>query len=199
MRDERVNRRTLAVTFLTAIMVIATMASMATAGNVFAYNRNQATGASNDCGDGQEPTNIGCQNADSQIQGDENSAALTSQQTFPSVTTAPETPEPSTTGTLKVIKEATCSAGIRECPGTGDYRFRVFINNGQDPAFSFPGSSTGTTREIEGGSTYEVEEVHPELLPGQILKTTFSPHCSGTIEAGESLICTFTNEIFLAG
>jgi hypothetical protein len=48
---------------------------MATTENVFASNSNQATASTNDCGNGQMPTNIGCQNVDSQIQGDGNSVA----------------------------------------------------------------------------------------------------------------------------
>src|SRR5918996_1544486 len=68
-----------------AVMLVAATTEMAITGYAFAYNRNQATSAAaNDCGNGQVPTNIGCQNTNSQIQGDENSVALSSQQTFPS-------------------------------------------------------------------------------------------------------------------
>jgi hypothetical protein len=71
---------------LAAVMLVAATTEMAIPGYVFAYNRNQATSAAaNDCGNGQVPTNVGCQNTDSQIQGDKNSVTLTSQQTFPSV------------------------------------------------------------------------------------------------------------------
>jgi hypothetical protein len=81
--------RTLIIASMLGIMLLAsTVISMPTTENVFAYNRNQAIGA-NDCGNGQVPTNIGCQNTDSQTQGDENSVALTSQQTFPSITREP--------------------------------------------------------------------------------------------------------------
>jgi hypothetical protein len=95
-----VNERTkqprfgIAVIAVAAVMLVAATTEMAISGYVFAYNRNQATSAANDCGNGQVPTNIGCQNTDSQIQGDENSVALTSQQTFPSVTREPPTTEP---------------------------------------------------------------------------------------------------------
>src|ERR687891_586510 len=75
-----------------AVMLVAATTEMAITGYAFAYNRNQASSAANDCGNGQIPTNIGCQNTDSQIQGDENSVALTSQQTFPSVTREPPSP-----------------------------------------------------------------------------------------------------------
>jgi hypothetical protein len=71
------------------VMLVAATIEMAITGYAFAYNRNQATSAANDCGNGQVPTNIGCQNTDSQIEGDENSVALTSPQTFPSITREP--------------------------------------------------------------------------------------------------------------
>ena len=54
--------------------------------DVIAYESNQAKSDTNACGNGVAPMNVGCQNIDSQIQGDENSVALTAQQTFPSVT-----------------------------------------------------------------------------------------------------------------
>ena len=99
--SKRHSRLSIAIIGVAAVMLIAASAennrsSGSITGYVFAYNRNQATGAANDCGNGQEPTNIGCQNTDSQIQGDENSAAITSQQTFPSVTRgeSPTTSEP---------------------------------------------------------------------------------------------------------
>jgi hypothetical protein len=82
-----------------AAMLVAATTEKAITGYAFAYNRNQATGAANDCGNGQVSTNIGCQNTDSQIQGDENSVALTSQQTFPSVTSEPSPTGFSVTGT----------------------------------------------------------------------------------------------------
>lgn len=55
---------------------------------------NQATSQTNACGNGEAeavdstpvllgPPNIGCQNTDSQIQGDENAVGSTAQQTFP--------------------------------------------------------------------------------------------------------------------
>ena len=46
------------------------------------YEKNQATSQANACGNGENPINVGCQNTDSQIQGDENQVAMTAQQTF---------------------------------------------------------------------------------------------------------------------
>lgn len=45
------------------------------------YNsKSQAVSQVNDCGNGELPLNVWCQNTASQIQGDENSAALASEQ-----------------------------------------------------------------------------------------------------------------------
>ena len=46
---------------------------------------NQATSQVNDCGNGEYPLNVGCQNTASQIQGDDNTATLASDQSFPEV------------------------------------------------------------------------------------------------------------------
>ena len=46
------------------------------------YEKSQATSQANACGNGEVLINIGCQNTDSQIQGDENQVAITAQQTF---------------------------------------------------------------------------------------------------------------------
>jgi hypothetical protein len=44
---------------------------------------NQATSQANACGNGELPLNVGCQNVDSQIQGDENAVSLAADQSFP--------------------------------------------------------------------------------------------------------------------
>ncbi len=46
------------------------------------YESSQAVSQVNDCGNGELPLNVGCQNTASQIQGDDNSAALASEQEF---------------------------------------------------------------------------------------------------------------------
>jgi hypothetical protein len=56
-----------------------------TADSVFAYEKNQAVSQTNACGNGELPLNVGCQNIDSQIQGDENSVVLAADQVFPSI------------------------------------------------------------------------------------------------------------------
>ena len=85
------------------MLIAATMTSMVSTQNVFAYTRNQATAATNDCGNGEAPTNIGCQNTDCQIQGDENACALTSQQAFPSLVRQPPITETTTLTVIKVV------------------------------------------------------------------------------------------------
>jgi hypothetical protein len=73
------------VVAMTAMLVGAT--ALATTDSVFAggYKKSQATSQANACGNGFMPINVGCQNTNSQIQGDENQVALTAQQTFPEV------------------------------------------------------------------------------------------------------------------
>ena len=46
---------------------------------------SQATSQANACGNGKYPLNVGCQNVESQIQGDENGVALSADQSFPEV------------------------------------------------------------------------------------------------------------------
>ena len=64
MVNERIKepRLAIAVIAVATVMLIAATTEMAITGYAFAYNRNQATGAANDCGNGEIPTNIGCQN-----------------------------------------------------------------------------------------------------------------------------------------
>ncbi|MGA7371013.1 MAG: hypothetical protein WBX01_17985 [Nitrososphaeraceae archaeon] len=78
--------RNMAIVAAVAALLLATTAISATSHNVFAtYKRNQATSQANACGNEFLPTNVGCQNTGSQIQGDENGVALAAQQTFPEV------------------------------------------------------------------------------------------------------------------
>jgi hypothetical protein len=70
-----------------AVMLIGATA-FATTDSAFAdgkkkYEKNQAISQANACGNGELPLNVGCQNVDSQIQGDENVVALAADQAFP--------------------------------------------------------------------------------------------------------------------
>ncbi len=82
------NQKTYAIVTIAAVaaMLIATSAISvedAFAGKKKKTEYNQATSQANACGNGEFPTNVGCQNIDSQVQGDENGVAITGQQTFP--------------------------------------------------------------------------------------------------------------------
>jgi hypothetical protein len=65
---------------LAVMLVAATTAALATTGNAFAYEKSQAVSPVNDCGNGELPLNVWCQNTASQIQGDENEVATSSEQ-----------------------------------------------------------------------------------------------------------------------
>jgi hypothetical protein len=58
------------------------------------YDKSQAVSQVNDCGNGELPINVGCQNTASQIQGDDNSAALSSAQGFSEVEVEAPAPAP---------------------------------------------------------------------------------------------------------
>jgi uncharacterized membrane protein len=71
----------IAVAALAAMLIAST--ALATADNAFAdkkkktsYEKTQATYQANDCGNGDTPIDVFCQNLDSQIQGDGNAVAI---------------------------------------------------------------------------------------------------------------------------
>jgi hypothetical protein len=180
---------------ITALMLLGTttaaISTLTTSESVFAYRNSQATSQVNDCGNGELPLNVGCQNTDSQIQGDRNSVALSSQQTFP--------PPPPTTGSLIVIKIVQCIAG-QQCPGLPNpSSFTIFVESVCDAQGNcenldqFPGSSEGTTLTLEPGIyRFDAEEV--DLPPNlDFAEVDLSPGCTGTIQAGQEITCTITN------
>ncbi|MPZ08371.1 MAG: hypothetical protein GEU26_18480 [Nitrososphaeraceae archaeon] len=73
------------VAAMTAMLIGAT--ALATTDSAFAgkkkYEKNQAISQANACGNGELPLNVGCQNVDSQIQGDENVVSIAADQSFP--------------------------------------------------------------------------------------------------------------------
>jgi Thrombospondin type 3 repeat len=196
--------RNIAIFAVAAMLLATTVMSSSTGYNAFAYKKNQATSQANACGNEFIPINIGCQNTDSQIQGDENLVSLAAQQTFPEVklvqekpspppTTPSPPPEPQT-ATLIVIKKVVCSPDLTEngrCPSPEQLQFTV---SGENPnPRSFQGSSTGTPVSLEPGE-YDVTEVAPNLEPPIITLLPVFDHCSGDIIAGQKLTCTVTNE-----
>jgi hypothetical protein len=81
------------VAAMTAVLIGAI--ALASTDNAFAggKEKNQATSSANTCGNEEVPINVGCQNANSQEQGDENAVSITTQQTFPEFELEEE-PEP---------------------------------------------------------------------------------------------------------
>jgi hypothetical protein len=77
------NSKNLAVVAVAAVAVML-VASLVGTNTVFAggYEKNQATSQANACGNGKLPLNVGCQNIDSQIQGDENAVSVAAEQVF---------------------------------------------------------------------------------------------------------------------
>jgi uncharacterized membrane protein len=74
---------TIAVVAAVAVMLVATTAVAtedAFAGKKREYS--QATSQANACGNGKLPLNVGCQNTDSQVQGDENVITQAAAQEF---------------------------------------------------------------------------------------------------------------------
>ena len=67
---------------MTAVLVGATTLAAADSASATKYDKNQATSQANACGNGKLPLNIGCQNVDSQIQGDENVVSQAASQAF---------------------------------------------------------------------------------------------------------------------
>ena len=65
---------------MAAMLVGAT--ALATSESALASDENQAVSQANACGNGELPLNVGCQNINSQIQGDENAVSLAADQIF---------------------------------------------------------------------------------------------------------------------
>jgi len=120
--------RNMAIVATVAALLLATTAISATSNNVFAtYKRNQATSQANACGNEFLPTNVGCQNTGSQIQGDENGVALAAQQTFPEVDMQKD---------HKKVKPVPPTPAGRECEDVvGEYRWDITVDeDGEVPA-----------------------------------------------------------------
>jgi hypothetical protein len=187
---------------LAIILVLSTLISMIIpiSENAFAYEKNQATSQASDCGNGQEPENIGCQNIGSSIQGDENAVNIIGQQSFPTRTVKPP---PEETATLIVIKKVACVPG-EECsplPAATEFMLSVTDDNGDE--IPVEGSSTGTEVPLPPGDYAVFDDPSPPPGPAGTEFVGFTgdegcssdppPTGSGPIEAGEERICIVTN------
>lgn len=95
----------------------------------------------------------------------------------------PQTEEPPTTGTLVVIKNVVNDNGGTQTAG----QFTINVTGTNPSISSFPGSA-GQVVILEPGS-YSVDEADAGFYTKSL-----SADCSGNIEAGDSKICTITND-----
>jgi hypothetical protein len=111
MYNEKLEKRTLAIAGMVAVMLLAaTVVSMATTEYAFAYNKNQATGQNNDCGNGDFPEDVFCQNLASQIQGDHNTVAMAAEQGFAEDGNGPPPPPGACEDCLRMLSDAQLQA-----------------------------------------------------------------------------------------
>jgi hypothetical protein len=184
------NSKYIAVVATLAVMLIAATA-LSTTDSAFAGKKkeySQATSQVNDCGNGSVPTNILCQNLDSQIQGDGNAATITGEQQS----------RPPNTGILIVFKFVECAVQGQQCPGLPDPEdFEMFVEIENGDLIFFDASATGTPVRIPPG-LYGVSEIPPPNPPGLVFfGSENSEGCFGIpIEAGEIRTCIVTNLYF---
>ena len=78
------NNKSMAIVTVAAVAAMLVATSLIGTNAAFAggYEKNQATSQANACGNGKLPLNVGCQNIDSQIQGDENAVSVAAEQAF---------------------------------------------------------------------------------------------------------------------
>lgn len=80
------NFKYIAIVAVLAATLVGTAAITADSAFATKYKeKNQAVSQANACGNGELPLNVGCQNVDSQVQGEENVVSLAADQAFPSI------------------------------------------------------------------------------------------------------------------
>jgi hypothetical protein len=80
------NNKSLTIAVVAAVAVMLAATSAVATEDAFAGKKreySQATSQANACGNNFVPINVGCQNVDSQIQGDENAVSQAANQAFP--------------------------------------------------------------------------------------------------------------------
>ncbi|HZD35839.1 MAG TPA: CARDB domain-containing protein, partial [Nitrososphaeraceae archaeon] len=177
---------------ITTALILATNAAISlTPDNAFAYKKSQAASLANACGNDEISTNIGCQNTDSQIQGDENGAALTSQQTFPEVEPVQL---PDLTVDLPVRTGVVCPTGQGSCI----HNVQLEVTNLSDIPINTPFQVDVSTDNglfhteiipsIAGGVTLPL---NVDLGPGD---NCFNPDCEVTAFVDSSNTITESDE-----
>ena len=191
-------KRSFNIAILAAVTVMLVAASaMAAAQDTLAAKKREYTQAesqANDCGNSKLPLNIGCQNAGSQIQGDENAVSLATEQRFPSH----EVPSPplEDTATLIVKTVVECPSGF-VCPEPDDFDYGFIIGGGTATPSSFSGSSTGVevtfVFDEEGDIDYQLLQGSLTTPPGLRHIVDPSQDCSGLLDPGETKTCIASN------
>jgi hypothetical protein len=77
------NFKYIAIVAVVAATLVGTATITADSAYATKYHKNQVISQANACGNGELPLNVGCQNIDSQIQGEENAVSLAADQAFP--------------------------------------------------------------------------------------------------------------------
>jgi hypothetical protein len=192
-------------TVITAVMLLGTTAitTITTAESVFAYRNNQAASQANDCGNGDGPFNIFCQNLFSQIQGDGNAVNIIGSQTG-----GREIPGGSGVPTIQVRMTVLCPTDF-VCPGPRDFLNALSITTVPQ---SVPerGSVMDLNPEQAVQDIFFLDatelqfsiRIDPSLLPptppGLRLQLD-TQTCSGTVNTEQSSTCIFSNEYLPLG
>jgi hypothetical protein len=155
---------------ITALLVAVT--ALATTDSVFAYDKSQAAAQANDCGNGELPLNIGCQNTASQIQGDENVVAMASEQRFGQDGNGPTPPprdeciecfDPLSDSQVQALAEV-----LNDRFGTdfGGTRAEILdqiceaLEQGPPPPGLVPGQINGALNQVDGVSNAVRQAIH---------------------------------------
>ncbi len=186
---------------VTAVMLLGTTTISTittTTESVFAYRNNQATSQANDCGNGDGPFNILCQNLFSQIQGDGNAANIMGSQTG-----GREIPGGSGVPTIQVRMTVLCPTGF-VCPGPADFLNALSITTvPQSVPERGPVMDLNPEQAVQDIFFLDATElqfsirIDPSLLqptpPGLRLQLD-TQTCSGTVNTELSSTCIFSSE-----
>jgi hypothetical protein len=177
----------LAIVTTMALLVISALSTL-TLESASAYEKKQATSQTSACGNEFMPINIGCPNTNSQIQGDENAAALTAQQTFPEVKLVQEKPTPEPTP-----EPTPMTATLRVCNDPDSTIIATYDISGINPMPDEISLVPGDCQDITiGPGDYVVTQVGLMVsVSGDCNPGPEPDQGSGSIQAGETQVCNF--------
>ncbi len=219
--NRTMNAKYLTIAALVVMLVTATT-TLATIDRAFAgkggRESNQATSQVSDCGNGSVPTNILCQNTDSQIQGDDNVVGITGEQQSspPSSPTGftvtgsgtvssdtilcllgPATPDPTLSVEFSAQSDGTTTSGTYTLSIIDTGGDRIIIREGvitlgttDGSTYAFGGEGLAFCGDLEGGIS---------VLPmgisggcGDDVTILYSDPNSGGIDFTGNVECTIT-------